>query len=241
MSFLLFFLPILALTPSFATWVAWLGLSLFQATWRCLITPFIVTGSIFTYRPIPERKDHLDIAGIEHGPPAWQETALSITQWLLLETMPNGKVTIGLFSPTLILQWKNFFARLERKWDDERREAEVLRRRSRLRRRSDPSQHFVTVSIDHFNFHLSLRFGQFYKNQDDPCLVILLHMMQRNEKYFIALMSKHHNLKVVFLTHKSTLWAPVVITSLRIISHGPQPIKAPEKLYIVCSTYLDHE
>ena len=87
----------------------------------------------------------------------------------------------------------------------------------------------------------SFRFGQFYKNQDDAWLVVLLHMMQPNEKYFIDLIPKHHNLIVVFLTHKSTLWARVIITSLRILSHGSQPIKALERLDIACSVYLVHE
>ena len=44
----------------------------------------MMTGSIFSYLPpyARENKNHLDDAGIEPGPPAWQATALSITPCL---------------------------------------------------------------------------------------------------------------------------------------------------------------
>ena len=195
-----------------------------------------MTGSIFTYRPIPERKDHLDIAGIEPGPPAWQETALSITPWNDAKRESHNRTFLTNSDPPV----KEFFC-----------EAWTKVRRWKARGRSfvapqppplpiRPISTFCHCFNRSFQFS-SFRFGQFYKNQDDAWLVVLLHMMQPNEKYFIDLMPKHHNLIVVFLTHKSTLWARVVITSLRILSHGSQPIKALERLDIACSVYLDHE
>ena len=60
----------LALTPSIATWMAWLGLMLFFKISISKSRQFIMTGSIFNLPPYAREKNHLDAAGIESGTPA---------------------------------------------------------------------------------------------------------------------------------------------------------------------------
>ena len=68
----------------------------------------IVTGSIFLYLPpyARENKNHLDDAGIEPGPPAWQATALSITPCLsgCQRNMIKKFLTLS--------RWKTFFIKV---------------------------------------------------------------------------------------------------------------------------------
>ena len=55
-------------------WRGWDNNYFLNSTWRRLITAIIVTCSIFFLPPylvsLRERKNHLEVAGIEKGPPA---------------------------------------------------------------------------------------------------------------------------------------------------------------------------